>query len=56
MIDDPEVTQQIADTHQVASALSISGTPTFVIQDQMLRGYVPLNGMQELIAAIRAEM
>lgn len=56
MIDDPEVSQQIADTHQVASALSISGTPTFVIQDQMLRGYVPLNGMQELIAAIRAEM
>lgn len=56
MIEDPEVTQQIADTHQIAGALSISGTPTFVIQDQMLRGYVPLDGMQELIAAMRAEM
>lgn len=56
MIDAPEVTQLIADNRQIANALSISGTPTFVLQDQLLRGYVPLAGMQELVAEIRAEM
>jgi protein-disulfide isomerase len=55
-IEDPEVSQLIADNHQLARALSISGTPTFVVQDQLLRGYVPLNGMQDMIAAMRAEM
>lgn len=53
-INDPEVSQLIADNHQLASALSISGTPTFVMQDQMLRGYVPLANMQDLVAAMRA--
>lgn len=55
-IEDPEVSQLIADNHQLAGKLSISGTPTFVMQDQMLRGYVPLKGMQELVTAMRAEM
>lgn len=54
-IEDPEVSQLIADNHQLAQALSISGTPTFIVEDQLLRGYVPLNGMQELIAGLRAE-
>ncbi|MCG7492020.1 DsbA family protein [Thalassobius sp. Cn5-15] len=54
-MEDPRVAQLIADNRQLAGALAISGTPTFVVQDQLLRGYVPLNGMQDMIAALRAE-
>ncbi|WP_372885783.1 DsbA family protein [Shimia sp.] len=47
------VSQEIAGTRALAQALSISGTPTFVMQDQMLRGYLPLDAMQALVAEKR---
>lgn len=50
-----EVTAVIEANHALANILQISGTPTFVVADQMVRGYVPLAQMQEMIAAIRAE-
>lgn len=49
----PEVERVIAETRQLAGRLQISGTPTFVMGDQMLRGYVPLDTMQGLVADIR---
>ncbi|WP_319823604.1 DsbA family protein [Thalassovita sp.] len=52
-MDAPEVTQVIADAHQLAGVLQISGTPTFVLKDELLRGYVPLANMQKLVAAAR---
>ncbi|MBR9651997.1 DsbA family protein [Thalassovita aquimarina] len=54
-MNDPEVDQLIGDNHVLAQKLGISGTPTFVLQDQMLRGYVPLANMTELVAATRAQ-
>ncbi len=33
--------------------LQINGTPTFVVQDEMLRGYVPLDQMQQIVAELR---
>ena len=33
--------------------LQISGTPTFVVQDEMLRGYVPYDQMAEIVAELR---
>ncbi len=54
-MDSAEVTQVIADAHQLAGALQISGTPTFVLKDELLRGYVPLANMQDLVAAARAD-
>ncbi len=41
--------------HALADTLQISGTPTFVLRDMMLRGYLPLEAMQEVIAEVRAE-
>ena len=48
-----EVTKVIAANHALADVLKISGTPTFVIDDTLLRGYVPLEGMQQIVAAER---
>lgn len=52
-LDSEAVMSEIASNHLLARQLQISGTPTFVLGDQMIRGYVPLRGMQEMIAAER---
>ncbi len=41
-MDAPEVTKVIEDNHLLAQRMQISGTPTFVMGEQMLRGYAPL--------------
>jgi protein-disulfide isomerase len=46
----PEVTAVIQANQALANTLEISGTPTFVVQGTMLRGYVPLDGMREVVA------
>lgn len=51
----PEVDEVIAENHALAGILQISGTPTFVMNDQMLRGYMPYEGMAALAAEIRAQ-
>ena len=52
-MDAPEVTQVIEDNHALAQRLQISGTPTFVMGRQMIRGYVPLAAMQSVVAQER---
>ena len=54
-MDSPEVSQIIAENRQLAQAMQVSGTPSFVMGDQMLRGYLPLAQMRELVAQQRAE-
>jgi protein-disulfide isomerase len=53
-MDDPEVTRRLDATHALAETLGVSGTPTFVVADQMVRGYVPLASMQGLVDQARA--
>ncbi|MEM9968525.1 MAG: DsbA family protein [Pseudomonadota bacterium] len=48
-----EVAAEIAQTRALAQRLRISGTPTFVMQDEMLRGYMPYDQMKALIAEKR---
>ena len=50
-----EVTAELAETRALAQRLGINGTPTFVLPDRMLRGYVPLDGMREIVADVRGE-
>ena len=50
-----EVTRVIAANHDLATTLEISGTPTFVIDRTMVRGYVPLDGMRQIVAGQRAD-
>src|SRR6056297_466957 len=54
-MDSEEVGQVIAANHALGQRMSITGTPTFVMNDQMLRGYVPLDVMQEIAGEIRQE-
>ncbi|MEH6829807.1 DsbA family protein [Sulfitobacter sp.] len=44
-----EVTAEISATRALAGTLAISGTPTFVMQDELLRGYLPLDQMQAIV-------
>jgi len=50
-----EVTKEIALTRALAQRLQINGTPTFVLQDQMLRGYVPLEQMRSAVEDVRTQ-
>ncbi len=50
-----DVMAVISANHALADEMQISGTPTFVMKDMMVRGYVPLEGMQQIIAEVRAD-
>jgi len=49
----PEVAAQINANYALAQNMKISGTPTFVVGDQLLRGYLPLDQMQQVVAQER---
>jgi protein-disulfide isomerase len=50
---DPEVSKIIDANHALAEKLQIGGTPTFVLGDTMIRGYLPLAQMKSIVAAER---
>lgn len=52
---DPAIAANIARTYELAKKLRIEGTPTFVIGDKVVRGFVPLQQLQSDVAAERAE-
>ncbi|GAB4391158.1 DsbA family protein [Albidovulum sp.] len=52
-MDAPEVGRVIEENHLLAQRMQISGTPTFVLGGQMLRGYAPLDVMRDIIAEQR---
>ncbi|MGJ8583000.1 MAG: DsbA family protein [Marinosulfonomonas sp.] len=52
-MDAEDVNNVIAANHALAQRMQISGTPSFIMGDQMLRGYVPLDGMVEIIDELR---
>lgn len=53
-MNDPSVSAVIEANHALASQMQISGTPTFVVGGQMLRGYLPLAGMRQVVADERS--
>jgi protein-disulfide isomerase len=48
-----EVQKEIADNRKLAEDLNISGTPGFVIETQVIRGYVPYDQMKGIIGGER---
>lgn len=49
------VNQILVDNRALAERLRITGTPTFVMEDLMLRGYVELDEMRALVEELRSE-
>ncbi|SEK98656.1 Protein-disulfide isomerase [Roseovarius azorensis] len=54
-MDSEAVTQVIAANHALAQRMQINGTPSFVMGDQMLRGYLPQDAMQQIADEIRSQ-
>lgn len=49
----PEVADHIAQMHELGRKMQVSGTPTFVVGDTILRGYLPIASMRQVVAAER---
>lgn len=54
LIDSDVVNEHIGRMHALGQKLNVTGTPAFVIDDTILRGYLPLADMQNIVAEIRA--
>jgi len=54
-MDSSEVNQIIQANRALGQQLQISGTPTFILDGQLVRGYVPLAGMQKLVEEARKQ-
>ena len=54
-MDSDTVTQIIASNRELAQALQIQGTPSFIMGDTFVRGYVDLQQMEAIVADIRDE-
>ena len=53
-MESADVLAVIQANHNLAGALNITGTPTFVIDTKMLRGYLPQEDMQQIVTQERA--
>ena len=49
-MESPEVLAVISANHELANTLEVNGTPTFILEKMMVRGYVPLDAMRQIIA------
>jgi protein-disulfide isomerase len=54
-MDAPEVEDHIAQSMALARALGVTGTPAFVIGDQLAPGLIPFEELQRLVAEAREE-
>ena len=54
-MNDDEITYELAQTRALAQRMKISGTPTFVLQNELLRGYLPADQMSIIIEDIREQ-
>ena len=55
-LDDPVVEQIIAKNRDLATRMKISGTPSFLIGTEMLRGFAPAAAMQEFVDRARSQL
>lgn len=52
-MDSDETTAIITENRRLAQALNINGTPSFIMGDNFVRGYVELEQMKSIVAGIR---
>jgi protein-disulfide isomerase len=51
-----EIEARIGDTYALARAMGLQGTPSFVLGNQIIRGYLPVERMLAAVAEARAAM
>jgi protein-disulfide isomerase len=49
-----EIEARIGDNYALARTLGLQGTPSFILGNQIIRGYVPVDQMQAAVAEARA--
>ncbi|WP_170427920.1 DsbA family protein [Ruegeria arenilitoris] len=54
-MDSEQVTDEITRTRALAQRMQISGTPSFVLGTEMLRGFLPADQMLQIANGVRAE-
>ena len=54
-MDSDAVNAIIENNRSLGQRLQITGTPTFILADQLIRGYVPLQAMQQIVEEARKQ-
>ncbi len=54
-MDDEAVSSELHRTRALAQRMAISGTPSFVLGDELLRGFLPADQMKQMIAEQREQ-
>lgn len=55
-MDSEDVTIEIFRNQALANALEITGTPAFVVETELMRGYTPQSNFEVIINAVREEI
>ncbi len=53
-MNDPDVFEHIQTSRDLADALQFTGTPSFVIGDKLIGGYIPQETIMEIIESLRS--
>jgi protein-disulfide isomerase len=53
-MEDPAILANIQKTQILAQTLLFTGTPAFIVDDQVSPGYIPIDGIQTMLAGVRA--
>jgi protein-disulfide isomerase len=54
-MEDPKIDAALRETSQIAEALQIQGTPGFIVDTKVNVGFVPVEGLQQLVADVRKD-
>ena len=52
-METPRVTQVLDKSYELARGLGVSGTPTYIIGDEIIPGAIGLEGLRQRIASMR---
>lgn len=54
-MNDEDIAADIRENYALARSLNITGTPGFIIGDQIIRGFVPYDALREMVDAAREQ-
>ena len=54
-MEKPAYERAIEENTRIAQLLGMQGTPAFIVDDKVNFGYVPVSGLQEMLAEVRSK-